>query len=107
VTREGGCVGCHEPDQCGVGPTRDGLFGGQVQDPERRVAIVDESCLREAILNPLATVAEGYPPDMPTFAGQLTEEELQALLVYVKSLSVPVQVRRRKAVAPKVPRVAA
>jgi hypothetical protein len=32
---------------------------------------------------------------MPTFAGQLTEEELQALIVYVKSLSVLVQVQRR------------
>jgi hypothetical protein len=31
---------------------------------------------------------------MPTFAGQLTEEELQALIVYLKSLSVLVQVER-------------
>jgi cytochrome c oxidase subunit 2 len=56
---------------------------------------VDESYLREAILNPSATVAVGFPPVMPTFAGQLTEEELQALIVYVKSLSVLVQVQRR------------
>ena len=95
--RERGCVGCHEPDQCGVGPTLYGLFGRPVQDSRRGVAIVDESYVREAILNPSATVAVGFPDIMPTFAGQLTEEELQALIVYVKSLSVPVQVQRRLA----------
>jgi cytochrome c oxidase subunit 2 len=72
-----------------------GLFGSPVQDRERGVAIVDESYLREAILNPSATVAEGFAPDMPTFAGQLTEEELQALIVYLKSLSMSVEVRRQ------------
>ena len=71
--------------------TLHGLFGSPVQDPRRGVAIVDESYLREAIVNPSATVAEGYAPMMPTFAGQLTEEELQALIVYLKSLGVPVQ----------------
>jgi cytochrome c oxidase subunit 2 len=72
-----------------------GLFGSPVQDPACGVTIVEESYLREAILNPLATVAVGFPPVMPTFAGQLTEEELQALIVYLKSLSVSVQVQRQ------------
>lgn len=93
--QERGCVGCHEPDACGVGPELHGLFGSPVQDPGRGVAIVDEAYLREAILNPSATVAVGFPPIMPTFAGQLTEEELHTLIVYVKSLSVPVPVQRR------------
>jgi len=35
----------------------------------------------------VGTVAMGYPPVMPTFAGQLTEAELQALIEYLKSLS--------------------
>ena len=30
--------------------------------------------------NPLATSAAGYAPVMPTFAGLLTEEDLQALV---------------------------
>jgi cytochrome c oxidase subunit 2 len=47
---------------------------------------VDESYLREAILNPPAAVPEGFLPIMPTFAGRLTEEELQALIAYLKSL---------------------
>ena len=60
------------------------------------MAFADESYLGEAILNPSATVAVRFPPIMPTFAGQLTEEELQTLIVYLKSLHalVPVQVGR-------------
>ena len=50
---------------------------------------MDESYVREAILNPSATVAVGFPAVMPTFAGLLTEEELQALIAYVKSLRAP------------------
>jgi mono/diheme cytochrome c family protein len=84
---ERGCVGCHQPDATGIGPTLHGLFGSPVRDPACGVAIVDEPYLREAILNPSATVALGFAPVMPTFAGLLTEEELQALIEYVKSLS--------------------
>ena len=84
---ERGCAGCHNPDSTGVGPVLQGLFGTPVQDSACGVAIVDESYLREAILNPTATVAMGFPPVMPTFAGQLTEDELETLVVYLKSLS--------------------
>ncbi len=81
------CAGCDKADSTGVGPRLDGLFGSPVQDPGCGVAIVDESYLREAIENPSATVAVGFPPVMPSFAGQLTEKELQALIEYLKSLS--------------------
>ena len=93
--QERGCVGCHRPDATGIGPTLLGVFGSPVQDPACGVAIVDESYLREAIENPSATLAVGFTAVMPTFAGLLTEEELQALIVYVKSLSVLVQVQRQ------------
>jgi len=82
-----GCAGCHKADSTGVGPTLDGLLGRPVQDPACGVAFVDESYLREVIENPSATVAVGFPPVMPSFAGQLTEKELQALIEYRKSLS--------------------
>ena len=83
-----GCIGCHRADGTGVGPTLQGLFGSPVQDPTCGVAMVDESYVREAILNPSATVATGFPAVMPSFAALLTEEELQALVAYVRSLSV-------------------
>src|SRR5262245_51439129 len=85
--QERGCVSCHRPDGTGIGPTLHGLFGSAVRDPACGVANVDESYLRESILNPPAMSAAGYAPVMPTFAGLLTEEELQALVEYLKSLS--------------------
>jgi cytochrome c oxidase subunit 2 len=42
--------------------------------------------LRESILEPGAKVVVGYMPVMPTYAGQLTEEEILQLIVYIKSL---------------------
>ena len=82
-----GCAGCHRADSTGVGPRLDDLFGHPVQEPACGLVIVDESYLREAILNPSATVALGFAPVMPTFAGLLAEEELQALIEYLQSLS--------------------
>ena len=40
-----------------------------------------------AILNPSSQVVEGFQPIMPTFKGQVTEEQLVALVAYIKSLS--------------------
>jgi len=48
---------------------------------------VDEAYIRESILTPLAKVVKGFPPAMPTFGGQLTEEQVMSLVAYVKSLS--------------------
>jgi mono/diheme cytochrome c family protein len=91
IFRERGCVGCHRPDATGIGPALKGLFGRPVTAPSCGAFTVDEEYVREAILNPSATVAAGFAPVMPSFAGRLTEEELRALIAYVKSLSVPVQ----------------
>jgi cytochrome c oxidase subunit 2 len=46
----------------------------------------DDAYLRESILNPNAKIVAGYQPLMPSFQGQLTEEQILALTTYVKSL---------------------
>ena len=46
---------------------------------------VDDNYLRESIENPMAKIVAGYPI-MPSFAGRLSEEELTALIVYMKQL---------------------
>ena len=43
--------------------------------------------LRESIVNPQAKVVAGFQPIMPTFQGQVTEEQLLQLIAYIKSLS--------------------
>jgi len=42
--------------------------------------------VRESILNPRAKVVAGYDPVMPTFQGQVTEEQILQLLAYLKSI---------------------
>jgi cytochrome c oxidase subunit 2 len=86
------CNSCHRPDTEVRGPWLGGLFGGQVRLAGGRTLIADETYIRESILNPRAKVVAGYQPIMPTFQGQLGEEELVQLLSYIKSLpakSVP------------------
>ena len=47
---------------------------------------VDESYVRESILNPQLKLVAGYQPLMPTFQGLVNEESVIALVEYVKSL---------------------
>jgi mono/diheme cytochrome c family protein len=82
-----GCIDCHRPDGKGAGPVLAGLFGRAVSEAGCGIQVMDDAYVREAILNPSATVAAGFPPIMPSFAGRLTEEDLQALIAYLKSLS--------------------
>jgi len=90
-----GCAGCHRPDGQGIGPSLTGVFGRPAQYPECGALTVDEECVRESILSPSATVAAGFAPVMPTFAGKVTEEQLHALVAYVKSLRVPATAPRQ------------
>ena len=46
----------------------------------------DDDYIRESILNPQAKVVDGYQPVMPTFKGQVSEEELLQLITYIKTL---------------------
>jgi cytochrome c oxidase subunit 2 len=45
--------------------------------------------VRESILNPTAKIVSGYKPVMPTFQGLISDEQLNALVAYVKSLGQP------------------
>jgi cytochrome c oxidase subunit 2 len=49
----------------------------------------DENYLRESILRPGAKVVNGYEPIMPSFDGQVDEEQLIQLIAYIKSLATP------------------
>jgi cytochrome c oxidase subunit 2 len=67
-------------------PTMAGLYGRQVQLADGRTVSADEDYLRESIINPSAKIVAGYPPLMPTYEGRLTEEQLNQLIEYIKSL---------------------
>jgi cytochrome c oxidase subunit 2 len=80
-----GCGTCHGSKA----PTLAGLAGRKVQLSNGQTIIADESYIRESILNSTAKIVAGYPPTMPSFQGQLSEEQLMQLIAYIKSLSEP------------------
>jgi cytochrome c oxidase subunit 2 len=82
-----GCNTCHRFDTQGRGPNLVGLFGRQVQLEDGRTMTADENYIRESILNPTAKVVSGFKPIMPVFQGLVSEEQLTALVAYVKSLA--------------------
>jgi cytochrome c oxidase subunit 2 len=47
----------------------------------------DENYIRESIVNPNAKVVRGYPAVMPTYRGQLSEEQILQLIAYIRSLT--------------------
>src|SRR4051812_46214664 len=82
-----GCSTCHRSDVQGRGPNLTGVFGKPVQLEDGRTVTADENYVRESILNPTAKVVSGFKPIMPVFQGQVSEEQLTALVAYVKSLN--------------------
>jgi len=88
--RRYGCSGCHEPGGTVRAPQLEGVFGGPVPLSSGSVVIADDRYIRDSILNPKAQVAAGYAPVMPTFAGQVSEDDLAKLVAYIESIG-PVQ----------------
>lgn len=81
-----GCKTCHSGEKGAQGPALDGVFGHQVALQGGGKVLADESYLRESILMPAAKVVDGFTPVMPTYEGQIGEENLQKLVAYIKSL---------------------
>ncbi len=88
--QEKGCFACHSIDGTPkVGPTLKGVYGHKVTvltaGKERQVT-VDDAYLKTSILDPQADVVKGFPPVMPPQKGLLTDEEVGALIAYLKTL---------------------
>jgi cytochrome c oxidase subunit 2 len=87
IFAELGCVTCHRSDSSGRGPNLQGVFGKPVQLEDGRTVMADENYIRQCILDPGSKRVKGYQPIMPTFQGLVSEEQLNALVAYVKSVS--------------------
>jgi cytochrome c oxidase subunit 2 len=88
------CNTCHRRDARGRGPMLEGVFGRPVQLHDGSVVTADENYIRESIVQPAAKVTAGFQPVMPAFQGLVSEEQLLALVEYIKSLSPPPQQER-------------
>ena len=82
-----GCNACHTTDGSqGVGPTWQGLFGHEVTLDSGETVTADADYIKESIVEPNAKIVEGYQPIMPAFPN-LSDEELDAIVAYIESLS--------------------
>jgi cytochrome c oxidase subunit II len=78
-----GCIDCHER---GRAPNLEGVFGSRVLLSDGSTVTADENYVRESILQPGAKIVNGFQPIMPSFAGQLSDEDLLNLIQYIKSI---------------------
>ena len=82
-----GCASCHGASgEGGRGPTLVGLFGRQTPLEGGQSVRADEGYIRESIVNPGTKVVAGFQPIMPTFQGQVSEDQLVQLVAFIKSL---------------------
>ncbi|HTS38627.1 MAG TPA: cytochrome c oxidase subunit II [Candidatus Solibacter sp.] len=89
IFAELGCSTCHRSDSQGRGPNLQGVFGHPVALADGRTVTADENYIRECILDPGSKRVKGFQPIMPTFQGLVSEDQVNALVAYVKSLSKP------------------
>jgi cytochrome c oxidase subunit 2 len=85
--RTRGCAQCHTvTGEASTGPTWKGLFGRTVPLQGGGSVVADENYVRESILDPQAQVVAGFQPVMPTFKGRLSDQEISAIIAYIKTL---------------------
>lgn len=86
-----GCFACHSTDGSKlVGPSFKGVYGHQVTvvtgGSERTVA-VDEEYIKRSIYDPNADVVKGFNKGMMlSYKGQLSEEDVEQITEYLKTL---------------------
>lgn len=82
-----GCAQCHSVDgAAGTGPTFKNVFGSRHALASGGEVEVEENYIRESILEPQAKIVAGYQPVMPTYKGKLTDQDITAIIEYIKSL---------------------
>ncbi len=88
-----GCLACHASERGAptkVGPSLAGVFGAPRPIVGRSSPVVaDEAYLRQSILEPAATIVTGFDrggSGMPSFAGVLSDAQLESVILFLKSL---------------------
>jgi cytochrome c oxidase subunit 2 len=82
-----GCASCHAGGPTQRGAKLEGIYNHDVKLVGGATVKADDQYIRNSILNPSAQIVDGFQPIMPTFKGQVTEEQLNALVAYIKSLT--------------------
>jgi cytochrome c oxidase subunit 2 len=86
--KENGCITCHLSDGTGPAPPLAGVYGSTVHLTSGQTLTADDAYIRESILSPAAKIVSGYKPVMPSFQGQLSEEQILDLVAYIRSIGL-------------------
>jgi len=81
------CANCHERPE--LAPQLGGILGQQRELDTRLMVKVDEAYVKESILAPEVKSVAGYPLKMPSYAGHLSNEELEGLVKYIAAMPAP------------------
>jgi len=83
-----GCMACHTTTGHKlVGPSFLDMYGFEFDTVEGKRITVDDAYIRESILDPNVSVIAGYQPVMTPFAGLVTDQEIEAITAWLKTLS--------------------
>jgi cytochrome c oxidase subunit 2 len=83
-----GCKACHSLDGTPlVGPSLQNVYGYDFKTVDGTSILADDDYIRESILDPNASVIEGYQPVMTPYAGILDDREIGAIIEFLKSIS--------------------
>ncbi len=87
---EKGCTACHTTDGTPMVATSfKGLFGRKqlvITDGKERRITVDEAYFKKSILEPNADLVKGYDPIMPEVKEGIGDDEIQAMISYIKEI---------------------
>lgn len=87
IAHRAGCASCHGADFAGgSGPSWQGIYGEAVTLDDGTTVIVGDDYLHDSIVDPGSQVVDGFPPTMPSFRGQLSDDEIDAVIAYIAAL---------------------
>ena len=86
-----GCNACHSADGSRIiGPSYKGIFGEEsvvITSGQERTIVIDEEYIRRSIYEPNADIVKGYNQGlMQTYTGQITEDEIEKIIEYIRTL---------------------
>ena len=80
------CLSCHSADENARAPVLEELYGRRVHLRDGQTTTADDEYIRQSILDPGAKLVAGWENLMPTFRGQVSEEEIIELIAFLKGL---------------------
>ncbi|MBX3357949.1 MAG: cytochrome c oxidase subunit II [Phycisphaeraceae bacterium] len=92
--RSKGCIACHSLDgKAGTGPTWKNMYGHEVEFTDgSKLSAADSldpvkfaNYVRESILDPKARIVQGFGPNMNSYQGLITQEQIDAIICFLKS----------------------